>query len=484
MFLTLRLPHLDLRAACRSDPALWSRPLALADSHQSRNKANLTACNPTAEAYQLHPGLSIARALARCPDLQILPSCEEAAQQIGESLLEIAQSLSPDLELTAPGTITLARADPLPLNCQHLDGLPLQYAFADTPDTAHLRAIAHPHEPATCELLLLLQSFPRLFDSSAQLRSLYQTLATWGLRTIADFSELPRSDLQERLGLQAAILHDISTGKHERLLSLHRPPRDYRLHLELDYGVETLPLLILVIRNLLNTLCARMQSHHRVPGNLLLELHFDDGTSHQSQIRIPEPTTEIEKLLPILEAHLDGLTAPSPVVGLMLDAQPIKPTRSQSDLFRRSLRDPNQFAQTLNQLSAILGPNQLGVPRRLDTYRPDHFDFLPPEELFSPERNPPRRDSSESLLSPPLRRLRPPDSIQVLTSAHQVPEAILTGPHPGPLSEVAGPYPQSGHWWQEDLRWARKEWDTRLHNGPLARLAHIPPHEWRIEGYY
>lgn len=484
MYLALRLPHLDLRACCLDDPGLWSQPLALADSNQPRHKANLSACNPAAERFQLHPGLAIARALARCPDLQILTPQEEAASQLREKLLQLAHSLSPDIEVTASDTILLARSKPLLPADQEVGGFPLQFAFAQTPDTAHLHAIAHPHQPDTCEILLLLQSFPRLFDSSAQIRSLYQTLATWGLRTIADFSDLPRPDLQERLGPQAAILHDIATGRHQRLLNLHRPPRDYTLHLELDYGVETLPSLLLLIRNLLNTLCARMQSHQRVPASLSLRLHFDDATSHQSHLRIPEPTTVIEKLLPILEAHLDGLTAPSPVVALTLDAQPIKPTRSQSDLFRKSLRDPNQFAQTLNQLSAILGPNRLGVPRRLDTYQPDQFSFLPPEELFSSERGTSERESGDALLAPPLRRLRPPTAVQILTSARQVPEAILTGPHPGPLSEVAGPFPQNGHWWQEDLRWTRKEWDARLYRGPLARLAHVPPHEWVIEGYY
>lgn len=484
MYLALRLPHLELRACCLHDPELWSQPLALADSTQPRHKAHLSACNPAAERFHLHPGLAVARALARCPDLQILTRQKDAAHQLREKLLQLARSLSPDIEITASDTILLDRSGPLLPADQELAGLPLQFAFADTPDTAHLHAIAFPHPVATCELLLLLQSFPRLFDSSAQVRSLYQTLTTWGLRTISDFSGLPRTDLQERLGPQAAILHDIATGKHQRLLTLYRPPRDYRLHLELDYGVETLPSLLLLIRNLLNTLCSRLQSHQRVPASLSLHLHFDDKTSHQSLLRIPEPTTVIARLLPILEAHLDGLSAPSPVVALTLDALPVKPTRSQSDLFQKSLRDPNQFAQTLNQLSAILGPHRLGVPQRLETYQPDQFSFLPPEELFSSERKLISRETSAAPLAPPLRRLRPPTTIQVLTSARQVPEAILTGPHSGPLSEVAGPFPQSGHWWQEDLRWNRKEWDAKLHQGPLARLAHIPPHQWQIEGYY
>ncbi|MBK1834665.1 Y-family DNA polymerase [Roseibacillus ishigakijimensis] len=483
--LALHLPYLALRAATRDQPDLWLSPLALGEEERSPRRAKnacLQAVNPTARRQGVCAGMTTARALARCRDLVILARHPENEARLSAELLAVGQSLAPDLEQTRPDTVLLAWQKDEPADLGPLTALPLRQALGPTPDLAHLRVLAGT-DFSRAPLALLLENF---LPPGPTRRDLTDTLASWGLRSIADFMALPHADLPERIGPEGARLHDLATGRHRRLLTLYRPPQDYRQHLDLDHPLETLDSLLLLLRRFLHTLASRWQAHQRVPDQLLLTLHFEDGQQHYAPLRIPEPTTDSDFLLRLLETHLQGVTAPAPVVALTLDATVTRPSRAQHDLFQKSLRDPNKFAHTLNQLSALLGREALGVPQALDDYRADRFILHPPETLFARRPAPPNPAHGhtcwESAL--PLRRLRPPRPVQVLSTPQKAPRALLDGPYPGPLREVAGPYPNQSHWWQKDLLVFVHEWDVQLHQGPLGRLTHHPPREWKLEGYY
>lgn len=488
MYLAIHLPALSLRAATLDDAALWQNPLALsqAPSSQAPQKSVLTCLNPIAQEWGLTVGMTTARALARCPQLQLLATHSDHETLLQESLLQIARSLSPDLERTSGDTLLLTwkqKQEPDFSQIQKSFPSPnaLKTALGATPDLAHLQVLA-PQTLEQTSLPLLLTSF---LPPGPERNDLGLTLSSWGLRTVRDFLALERRDLQERLGSSAARLHDIASGHHHRLLTLYRPPKDYRQHLDLDHPLETLPSLLLLLRNFIHTLTSRLQAHQRVPDNLLLTLHFEDHTHHHSILRIPEPTTDQEQLLHILETHLDGLTAPAAIRALTLDATATLPSRSQSDLFQKALRDPNQFAHTLNQLSACLGREALGVPQAQDSFQADQFLLLPPESLFE-KSAPPLSPSpnKKELPALPLRRLRPALPVQVLSTPDHIPQVLLDGPYPGPLQQVSGPFRLQSHWWERDHYWASSEWDVQPHRGPLARLCHQAPHHWQLDGYY
>ncbi|MEO0448452.1 MAG: hypothetical protein AAF191_20505, partial [Verrucomicrobiota bacterium] len=303
MYLALHLPELPLRAAVLDQSGLWDTPLALQeDTNLKARASSLTHLNPAARAFKLYPGITTARALARCPHLQILSSHPDNETDLRSQLLNLAQTLSPDLEITAPDTLIVTRHHPPAHARFQISNIPLQSALAPTPDLAHLQSLA-PSGFKDTPFPILLQTFGHHFETVAQVRDLHDVLFSWGLKTIADFAVLPRADLYERLGPHAARLHDIINGQHHRLLQLHRPPKDYRPHLDLDFALETLASLLLLLRKLIHTLSARLQAHHRVPASLQLTLRFDNQTSHLSTLRIPEPTTDPGPLLRILETH-------------------------------------------------------------------------------------------------------------------------------------------------------------------------------------
>ena len=461
------------------------------------------------------------------------------------ALLAFASSLTPDFELTAPHTLTLdllslPHAQVAPEDWLHAAlhkaivlQTPLHLSLASTPDLAHLTALSpltsstltytpaptihildhlsHPNSrPETCDLKpatsphSAFQHLPLLHSAFHTPTSAFRILNSellllWGIHTLGDLAALPRQGLAERLGPETARLHDILHGKHHRLLTLHRPPQHFHCTRELEDPLETLEPLLFLLSRALHTLTARLAAAQRAARAIHLSLTFDDGNLHLRELRIPDPSRDPQTLLRLLHTHLDTLSAPAPVVAFSLKLLPTLPAEAQHHLFEHTLRDPNKFADTLARIEALLGPHRLGTPQLLDSHQPDSFTLW--SAGLQPATSPTREAQTSSQTSPfripssefriptalPLRRYRPPIPIHVASESrgrHHHPLALLDGPHQGPIINTLGPFPLSGHWWNPADRWQHTEWDIQLHNHPLLRLAHLPPHTWQLEGIY
>ena len=65
-------------------------------------------------------------------------------------------------------------------------------------------------------------------------------LLLWGIQTLGEFTALPRDEVAERLGPDAAELWDRAAGKRRRLLRLVRPPADFTPEIDLEVQIRTL----------------------------------------------------------------------------------------------------------------------------------------------------------------------------------------------------------------------------------------------------
>ena len=160
---------------------------------------------------------------------------------------------------------------------------------------------------------------------------------------------------------------------------------------------------------------------------------------------------------------------------------PTLPRHAQHQLFSRSLKDPNEFADTLRRLSGIVGPNRLGIPYQLDTHRSDVIALSP----ATPNFNTPIAPEIPPINYLPLKRQRPPIPINVASEKrgrHHHPLALLTGPYQGQIHKARGPFPLSGSWLENGLQQA--QWDIELQNSLLLQLAFLPPNKWHLTGIY
>ena len=111
---------------------------------------------------------------------------------------------------------------------------------------------------------------------------------------------------------------------------------------------------------------------------LELRIGFTAGPAYERSFAIPSPTREVETLFRMLTTHLENFRSEHPIQSLYLAARPGKGVKEQLGLFETSLRDPNQFHQTLGQLSALLGEDRVGTPVNENSFRADAFELQAP----------------------------------------------------------------------------------------------------------
>lgn len=295
--------------------------------------------------------------------------------------------------------------------------------------------------------------------------------------------QVPRQALAERLGPVVGHWHDVLHGKVCRLLRLHRPPESLAQTFDFEDPAVSLEPLVFALKRMLHTLAARLAARHLAADCLDLRLVLESAAVVSRQLRLPEPQTAVEGMLPPLQAWLESLHLEAAVSGLQLDAAATFATTAQREWFGRSLPQPERWAETLAKLAGLLGPGRVGIPVPPASFMPDAFTLRPavggagvfPDAGFRPE------------IAVPLHRYRPPCPVAVASEARAGrpwPLALLSGPHPGRIVDWRGPFPVSGAWWEPAAAWQRLEWDIQLDSRHLLRLIYQTPERWQVEGIY
>lgn len=455
MYAALYIPNFGLQALLRHRLEEAAQPAVLLEadavgaglarrSGKDRGKARILELNPAAAAHGVEAGMTASQGQARFPGLRLMNRSADEENAARSALLSLGASFSAWLEDTAPGVCTVdlsgtesvvtGRFEALGqealagLQAANLEG---SVGLAPNPDLALLaaqtvepgqwRILRHAEEAR--EFLATLPLVETLHPS-AELREI---LKLWGLRTLGDFTRLPRDAVRERLGEEALELWDQAAGRRERPLRLVQPPRDFVESMELEYEVETLEPLLFILRRFLEQLMNRLRTVYLVCAELRLTLSFADHRRYERSLRVPEPSRDIDQLFRILHSHLETVQAEAAIIGLQLEALPSAPPRRQLDLFESSLRDPHRFSETLARLEGLVGSERAGTPEILPGHQPDgwrmhgfHEDGLPLEQLRPPQPKPnPGQRRADPLepepvcLGVPWRRFRPPVPLQV-----------------------------------------------------------------------
>jgi protein ImuB len=485
MYVSLMLPRFCLQAALRWREGCGAAIVVDEDSA----KGVVIEADDEALRRDIHAGMSSAQAMARDMRVRILVRSESQESALNDLLVETALSLSADVELTSAGLcVADMRRRPAPACWQAFgdgmsedfrrQGLALHVGIAPTPDLALLAA----HGSSRAGIVYDAAAFvrPLSIEALAPSAELKERLRAWGVATVGELLALPRSAVIERLGEEAAALLRKVSGRHKRPLRLVRPVPRYAEAFDFEHEIETTEPLLFLLRRFLGSLSDRLRAAHLVARGMVLSIPLESGAVYERRFTIPAPTTEQEVLYRILDTHLEMLRLEQRPVGLRLEIEPSPSSGSQLNLFESALRDLNGFGETLARLKALLGEDHVGVPRKLDTYRPDAFaldDRFSEEPLqgrMAGEAEPPERGI-------PLRRFRPPLAAEV-EMLDGMPQRVKSAMGSGAVLKHAGPYRLSGDWWDND-RWQIEEWDVELCEGGIFRLARDRD-GWRVEGAY
>jgi protein ImuB len=480
MFGCIFLPRFRLQAALR-----WHdvRGPAVVVS-ETTLKGIVAEVSEEAAARGIIAGMTSAQAMARVRELIIRsrsPAQEECLNQI---LVQTALALSPDVELCCDGACVADLRCVRKETCwqqladeqiAHLraQGLSAVMGIAPTPDLAILAARGAQPSAVIYD--------PGAFTSSLPIETLeppeefLRILHGWGIRRVGEFLALPKMETIERVGPIAEALRRKISGRNKRLLRLICPLPEYAEAFDFDCEIETIEPLLFLLRRFLDGLCGRLRTVYRVAQRMVLRLPLENGASYERTFSIPTPTANVEVLFRILRTHLENLKLPKRPIGVRLSIQAVAPARDQLQLFESALRDPNRFGETLATLKAFLGNENVGVPAKSNTHRPDCYVLA---ECFTVQKE---KGTVESLRGLPLRRFRPAIPSLVIVQEGR-PTSVKSSRVRGAIRSCAGPYRLSGNWWDREC-WQQEEWDVALAKGGLYRLSR---HEatWKIGGCY
>jgi protein ImuB len=358
-----------------------------------------------------------------------------------------------------------------------------------------------------------------------------EILKRWGINTAGAFLALGKDALAQRLGPAIVEVFDRLSTHSVRPLNIASPPETFAEEIEFQNEIETLEPLLFILRRFVEQLSRRIELLYLVVAELHLKLGLTSGATYERAFMIPSPTGNAETLFRVLHTHLENLRTDAPIVTLRLSAKPGRPESHQFGLFETTLRNPNQFAETLARLTALCGSDRIGTPVLEATYRPDTFQMKAPDFRTNLERtfhtraktpsacssrrkealthNPkgiasispglprigrsgsdrgypgtkasnvhnPERGASNArrsihkkqfLCGLPLRRFRPPLPA-CIELREQRPVLMRSAIFNGIITDARGPFFSSGNWW-ENNRWWREEWDIQTVDGTLYRI--------------
>ena len=489
MFAVIFIPNFSLQAVLRHEPELRERAVALVDPKAT--KPVLVQLTAAARAFGVCEGLTPSQAMARCAELIIKPRSLAQEESATEVLLQSAYAFSPNIESTAPGVCTL-----------ELKGLPLgdnsameswadkmievlapfyieaKAGLAATPELALLAAqAAEPiltlaKEERAADLFHRgIESFP--VSSLEPPPEVLEILQRWGVHTVGALLALGRDKVAERLGPAVVELFNRVSPDSPRPLKLAAPAEEFAEQMEFENEIETVEPLLFVLRRFVEQLSRRLEWIYLVVAEFHLRLGLSSGAKYERVFTIPAPTGNVEILFRMLQTHLETVRTDSAIVSLRLAAKPAKPEAQQFGLFESTLRDPNQFAETLARLAGLCGTDRVGTPQLQATHRPDAFKVAAAfhaadsaGERKERPANSPNRTAEISAL--PLRRFRPPLPTHIEFRAGK-PALLHSHVFIGPIVESRGPFFSSGNWWDAG-RWAREEWDIQTSDGALFRV--------------
>ncbi|HET9490226.1 MAG TPA: DNA polymerase Y family protein [Methylomirabilota bacterium] len=483
------VPFFAAAAAERGEPVLAERALAIVRGAPPVTR--VVEANAIAREAGVRPRMTESEARARCPDLVCRALGEETLVSAQHALVEAALAVSPRVEDTAPG---LVHADVAGLQrlfgddgavAERLVRQARMVGLAARAGVASSRTVAGVAVRATSRRVAVVPpGGERAVLATAPLAVLdlpattAATLGRWGVRTLGELAALPRAGLAERLGQEGLRLHDLACGHDRDPFRPYVPPPFWEEAQDLDWEIEDLQMLAVVLDRVLERLTARLGAAHVWADRLDLRLRLTTGERHERAIALAQPACERAVLVPLIRCELAARPPAAAVTAVAVSARVVPVAPGQGQLGQPPAPRQRDLAALVAHLTELVGPDNFGSPRLVDSHHPDPVTLVP----FVPTEEGDRAGAAP-VSSVVLRRIRPPVRVQVVAAADH-PASVQWAGVGRRVVACAGPWRVSGEWW-DGRAWARDEWDLLLDDGTLCRLAlDRMANHWVLDGIY
>jgi protein ImuB len=211
-----------------------------------------------------------------------------------------------------------------------------------------------------------------------------------GLWTVGEVAKLPFASLASRLGERWKETLDLARGEDSAPLRPYRAPRKPREETEWDEPVASVEPLLFSLRGLVSLLAARLEGRGEAAQAIELFAPYDRsiararGVSAKGlafRVDLPAALSHAPDLFRVLKTKLDRVTLAAPVTGLSVAAALLaRASRVQLSLdeSKTTRADPRSMAVFLAEVSAEIGPENVGVLEVVPVHRPEARTKLVP----------------------------------------------------------------------------------------------------------
>lgn len=390
MIVCVLLPRLELSVALGGGRALLEGPSALAP--EPGREQLVGEVSAAAEVFGIHPGMRLGEALARCPNLVLVPPDPLGVADAWEGVVRALESIGAEVEVQAPGLVCFDgaalrrlyggadRDDPAARLRERRPGRRLSTqppAWLDGVVAATRRAIDRPARIGAgpsrfCAVAGAVRARSRraeivagaadltdapvtLLRRDARCRDLVAPLERLGIATLGQLAALPRPAVADRFGPAGLHARELAMGIDDPL----RPRvAGERLEEVLDLseaasGAQLGRALELLVDGLL----ARRERRGRALRVVVLGARLVEGGTWRERVVFREPLADPERMRLVLGARL--ATLPAPAETLRLSVERFGPPAAVGDALFDDARTRRRarLREAVRQARAVAGPD-------------------------------------------------------------------------------------------------------------------------------
>jgi protein ImuB len=396
------IDDLPLQILTRDRQGWQGAPIAVVA--EDRPDALLTYVNHHARKLGLRTGMRYGAAKGLVPSLRAAPVSLEQVEAISTELLSALQTFSPKVERDLE-RLGVFYVDPKGLE-RIYEGLPnwakavhaylkgrsfrgsvvvargrfAAFAIARTdPKALVVTSDEETRERVGKVALERLEISPDLRDALERL----------GVRTAADFLELPFGELHARFGVEASRLWSLLADDPQLPMQAAALEDPIRVELELDPPDDDHARLLFAIKGALHELLTALARRVQVVKALHVRLKVECAEAHEERIEPARATRDLMTLLDLARLRLGELTLGGRIEKITLEAEVEAADGDQLTLFRESVRDVDSGNRALARLRAAYGERAVTRAELREAHLPEAgFRYAPIRALFPAGRSP------------------------------------------------------------------------------------------------
>jgi nucleotidyltransferase/DNA polymerase involved in DNA repair len=371
MVVCLLFSRFALVAALEGRRELMGEPVALAPEAGRRQVVG--EVSPAAETFGVVPGMRVGEALARCPELRLVPPDPDGVRSLWRLALARLERIGAACESDREGEAFFEANGLRGIHGGGLDGVldaaraavgrGARIGCAPGRFSAYAAALrARPRKRAAVTVKAgavqrFLAPLPvGLLRSRAGLEHLPELLERLGIRTLGDLAALPPAAVAERFGHPGLLALDLALGR-DTPLEPRRPPEPVVERLDLPEAASG-PQLERALELLVARVLSRPERRGRTLRSLGLAARFVEGGTWRTRATLRSASAEAARLQLVLAPKLNELPAPAESIALEVEAWG-PPAQDQGRLVED--RSPAavrraRIAEAVGQLRQAVGP--------------------------------------------------------------------------------------------------------------------------------